>query len=176
MNKQSRVDLVPFDPKYSTSTLAFVNNPEIMVLINRVLPVTVVEHEEWYRSIIFKKDFLIYAILGGDKREHIGNCGLKDIDDRSRKAELWVYFGLEFVEKGYGTEVIKLLTGYGFNSLNLNRIYSYCMDYNARAQKAFEKCGFIQEGVFREDVFIGGKYRDTVRMAILKKEYIKGNE
>ncbi|MFZ5652546.1 MAG: GNAT family N-acetyltransferase [Bacillota bacterium] len=175
MIKRERVSLVPYDREFFKSTLSMVNDAQTMAFINRVLPVTEMEHEEWSKKVLFDKKWILFAITAGKEPRHIGNCGLKDIDERSRKAELWIYLTPQDTDKGYGIEAISALVEYGFNSLNLNRISAYCLDRNVRAQNAFKKCGFIQEGVFREDVYIGGKYRDTMRLAILKKDFMKGN-
>lgn len=173
MIKGEKVTLSPFDSEYSLNTLNWVNNPEIMQLIDRVLPVTQLEHEEWYKDLITNGSSVVFAIINNDDLGHVGNCGLKNIDARSRKAELWIYLGKQFAEKGYGVEAINLLLEYGFNSLNLNRIYLYCIDYNERAINAFKKCNFLIEGKFVEDIYISGKYRDTIRMAILKNNFMK---
>ena len=173
MIRKSKISLVPYDPIYFKSTLSIINHPEIMMLINGILPVTETEHEYWSKKAVFKRDSVIFAITTNSKSEHIGNCGLKNIDNRARKAELWIYIGVDYINKGYGIDSIQTLVEYGFNSLNLNRIYVYCIDYNKRAQRSFEKCGFINEGLFREDIYIGGQYRDTVRMAILRKDFEK---
>ena len=78
--------------------------------------------------------------------------------------------------KGYGTEAARLIIGYGFNTLNLHRIYLRVFAYNKRGQRAYEKLGFVKEGVAREDHFFDGQYYDATTMSILENEWRNKNE
>ena len=64
-----------------------------------------------------------------------------------------------------------LIVAYGFETLNLNRISLRVYEYNPRGIKAYEKAGFKQEGVLRQDVYRLGKYWDTIVMAVLREEW-----
>ena len=44
---------------------------------------------------------------------------------------------------------------------------------NKRALKTYTKCGFVEEGVKRESVFIDGEFINVVQMSILSKEFFK---
>lgn len=48
--------------------------------------------------------------------------------------------------KGIGTFAVKEILNHGFNNLNLNRIQLNVLNYNHRAIKLYEKCGFKLEG------------------------------
>lgn len=170
MIKLDNIILNIFEEKHLEQTLKWVNDLVIMACINRVLPVTMSEHKEWYQNIIRDKRQVIFAIEDAGDGSHLGNCGLKDIDLRSKKAELWIYLGKDNISKGKGKNAVDALVRYGFDYLNLNRIYLYTLDFNKKAIRAFGKSGFLQEGVFRQDVYINGEYHDTVRMAVLRDE------
>lgn len=58
-----------------------------------------------------------------------------------------------------------------FEELNLHRVDLRVLEYNKRAIKCYEKCGFIKEGVEREGALIEGKYETDVFMSILDREY-----
>lgn len=164
------IKLVAFDKEHAKKTLEWVNDPELMLMMNRVNYVTESQHWEWYEKII--RESKIFAIIANGK--HIGNCCLKDIntDGRSRKAELWIYIGDPTARgKGYGKKATQLLLDYAFKSLNLHRVYLYVMNYNQKAFKMYKKIGFKKEGVKREDIFINGRYHDAIIMGILKKEW-----
>ena len=45
------------------------------------------------------------------------------------------------------------------------------MDFNQRAQKCYQKCGFKECGRRRECKYINGKYYDNITMDILKDEF-----
>ena len=73
--------------------------------------------------------------------------------------------------KGYGTDTMRTLVGWGFGELNLHRIALQVYDDNARAVHCYEKVGFKTEGRLRESNFHNGRYRDTLIMALLRAEW-----
>jgi RimJ/RimL family protein N-acetyltransferase len=49
------------------------------------------------------------------------------------------------------------------------------VEYNARALRAYQKCGFVIEGREREAAFVDGTWFDDVMMGILDREYREMN-
>jgi RimJ/RimL family protein N-acetyltransferase len=83
---------------------------------------------------------------------HIGNCTFYNVDDEAGEAELGIMIGdSSFRDRGYGTDTIKTLAGYIFMQRDLKRIYLKTLDWNHRAQKCFEKCGFVPYGQLSRD-------------------------
>ena len=77
----------------------------------------------------------------------------------------------DYWNQGYGSDAMRLLLKYGFNSLNLNRIYLHVFDTNPRAIRAYEKVGFVHEGRLRQDIFLNGSYVDVLMMSVLRSEW-----
>jgi RimJ/RimL family protein N-acetyltransferase len=71
-----------------------------------------------------------------------------------------------------GSEAIALALGYAFNVLELHRVSVRVVDYNFRAIRAYQKCGFVIEGREREAALVDGDWHDDVMMAILDREYL----
>jgi RimJ/RimL family protein N-acetyltransferase len=46
------------------------------------------------------------------------------------------------------------------------------VDYNLRAIRAYQKCGFVIEGREREAALVDGAWHDDVMMAILDREHL----
>ncbi len=108
------------------------------------------------------------------KGDPIGFAGLYDIHSRVCRAEFRVLIGDKSSwSKGVGTEVTKLLTFYGFDRLNLHRIWLGFTSDNPRARGAYLKAGYTEEGILRDDNYRNSRYYDTVRLAILREEYYK---
>jgi RimJ/RimL family protein N-acetyltransferase len=55
--------------------------------------------------------------------------------------------------------------------LNLHRISARVLDYNTRAIRAYETCGFVVEGRERESAHVDGKWHDDVMMGLLDSEF-----
>ncbi len=88
-----------------------------------------------------------FAILELADGKHIGNCMYYDLDRRSKEAELGVMVGdRAYWNSGYGSEAVRLLVSRMFEDLELDRVYLKTLDWNIRAQHAFEKVGFTRYG------------------------------
>lgn len=128
--------------------------------------------EEEYEQLIRSKNDVVFACIERETDIHIGNVGLYIIDWISRSAESRIIIGeKEYWNKGYGTEATKLSIGYGFEKLNLNKVWLGVNAEHIGAIKAYENAGFVHEGVLRQEIYRNGKYYDAIRMSILRKEY-----
>jgi RimJ/RimL family protein N-acetyltransferase len=170
-----RVELVPFKRCFVAKTVEWVNDLEIINLIDRSpKPVTLEECYKWCDDILEDSKKTMFAILTEKKKLHIGNCGLFEIDERSRKAKLWIYIGEKSMwNKNLGRDALEQLVIYGFDELKLNRIYLYVVEGNKRAQELYQSAGFSKEGVLRQDTFLEGEFKDTMYYGILKDEFNK---
>ena len=64
---------------------------------------------------------------------------------------------------------------YGFEKMNLNRIYACHLGKNPASGKVMEKIGMKYEGLLRKHVKKWGKYEDLLYYGLLKKEYNSKN-
>jgi len=117
---------------------------------------------------------VIFLVSDSKTKKPIGYAGLYEINKTARKAEFQVLIGeIDFWGKGLGTDITELLVFYGFDRLNLNRIYLGFTADNKAAEKVYTKAGFVHEGILKQDIYRNSRYYDSVRMAILRDEYYK---
>ncbi|MFC3748197.1 GNAT family N-acetyltransferase [Paenibacillus sp. GCM10012306] len=162
------VNLRALNIKDSNQILEWVNNPELKYLIGTTYPVSEIEHEIWFQNKLTDKLNKIFGIQEQSCNVLIGIIGLNNIDFINRNAELYVYIGDEkYWGKRLGSDAIETLVRFAFNELNLHRISLFVFSYNTRAIKAYQKVGFVTEGIMKESLFKSGKYYDKVLMAIL---------
>lgn len=91
-------------------------------------------------------------------------------------SEAWVGIGIgdrESWGKGYGTDMMKLCLQYAFMELGVARVSLGLHEYNPRALRSYEKCGFRLEGRTRKDVMREGRRTDTLWMGILREEWLQ---
>lgn len=79
----------------------------------------------------------------------------------------------EFWSKGYGTDMMKLCLQYAFMELGVARVSLGLHEYNPRALRSYEKCGFRLEGRTRQDMMREGKRYDSLWMGILREEWLQ---
>jgi RimJ/RimL family protein N-acetyltransferase len=133
-----------------------------MRVLDRVWPVSDVEHERWFAEMPHHHDRVYFAIESSESGHHIGNTWLWDIDRRHRRAELRIVVG-ERASHGHGcgTEAIELMAGYALAALELHKVLAYVLATNPRARRAFEKAGFELEGTLRQDRWMDDRYVDV---------------
>jgi RimJ/RimL family protein N-acetyltransferase len=73
--------------------------------------------------------------------------------------------------KGYGTDAMRVLLRYAFTEINLRRVSLGLFAYNPRAQRAYEKAGFVLEGRLRQAHRRDGQRMDELLMGILREEW-----
>lgn len=102
----------------------------------------------------------------------IGKCGYRELNLASRRCTVGITIGdKDYRNHGYGTDALRTLIRYLFNTMNLERIQLDTWSGNERAIRSYEKCGFVLEGRLRRNDFIDGKYYDTIIMGLLKEEF-----
>ncbi|KJD39257.1 GNAT family N-acetyltransferase [Paenibacillus polymyxa] len=114
---------------------------------------------------------LLLIALQEDDRV-IGDIALQDMDSLNRSANIRIAINEQGNQgKGYGTEALVLMLGYGFGICNLHRIELNVFDFNEQAIRCYEKVGFQREGVQRDALFYNYEYHDSILMSMLQHEY-----
>ncbi|WP_281616169.1 GNAT family protein [Flammeovirga sp. SubArs3] len=99
-----------------------------------------------------------------------GVIGLIRLEDIHRlNAEIGYWIGEKYWNKGIITEAIEQVTQYGFETLQLERIFAGVFDYNKGSMKALEKNGFQLEGIHRRAIVKNDVIYDEHLYAKLKE-------
>ena len=107
----------------------------------------------------------------------IGNCMYYDLDSVKMQAELGIVIGdRDYWSNSYGYDAVTTLLDHCFNEKKMERVYLHTLEWNKRAQRCFEKCGFVPVKpvrrmshdfilmeVFREDWFAKAEERLAAR-------------
>jgi RimJ/RimL family protein N-acetyltransferase len=126
--------------------------------------------ENWVRYLIDHPHAWII-----EQKGLIGAVRLDNVDLEDRRASLAIgMVDLDAMDKGYGTEAIRLVLGHAFAALGLHRVSLRVLAYNHRAIRAYEKCGFRREGRERETAYVDGQWHDDIIMGILEGELTPG--
>ncbi len=145
------------------------NHPELRKYSPGARPVNKLKQEEYFEDFLSKDDNVFLMIEYGE--EAVGWVNLKHIKEDSRKAEFGIRILPEHQGKGLGTEASNLIIQYGFETLNLHRIYGRTFEFNSASKALMEKLGFKREGTKRKAVFKDGEYRDVALYSLLEDEY-----
>ncbi len=103
-----------------------------------------------------------FAIVD-DSDEYLGTISLKNISTVDKNAEYAIVVRKSFWGTGVAKKATDEILKYAFENLKLHRVYLNVLDENIRANKFYQKYGFIYEGQFKQHlnlkVKIGGGYK-----------------
>jgi RimJ/RimL family protein N-acetyltransferase len=101
----------------------------------------------------------------------VGHVGLWGARPKDRCATLGIALGREHIGRGYGTDAMRVIVGYGFREMGLHRIQLVVAPFNSAGIRVYQKAGFVEEGRYRESVLHDGRWYDSVLMSILDREW-----
>ncbi len=120
--------------------------------------------------------YMIFEKVEKDKISQLGMVRITDIDFIHRSMCVGGDIVPCFRGKGYAKQMYALIFKYGFETMNMHRLWLCVLENNERAKKLYEKMGFSYEGMQREAVFKDGVYHNYLMMSILNKEYLEGKK
>lgn len=177
MYKGKRVTLRAVELEDIPDILRHFNDIEVRRFLHMITPVSAEEEEKWIQSLTQQRracTAYVFAMELQKPKKFLGICGLLGVDSIHRSAELGIALqNKRYWGKGLGTEAIRLLLDFGFNIINLHRIYLTVFEDNLRAQRVYEKVGFTKTGRQRDAIRRFGRYFDLLSMDLLADEYRK---
>jgi RimJ/RimL family protein N-acetyltransferase len=176
LRRDERTDIPEF--------VKWLNDPEVRRYLSFMMPISMANEELWFENMLrlpaAEQPFAIEIRKTSHEKEAetwqmIGNCSFMDMDHTARSAEVGLFIGDKSCwNKGYGTEVMRLLLQFGFETLNLNRIFLRVDEHNQGGIRAYHKAGFVEEGRLRQAVYRDGEYFDFLIMSVIRSEWNSG--
>jgi diamine N-acetyltransferase len=171
MIRGKRIVLRAIERQHLPNYVEWLNDPAVLEYFGRYRPLSLAEEERWYEEMLQDPNACNFAVeLEG---QHVGGAGFSDIDGRNASGEVGLFIGVpELWDKGLGFDVLQALLRFGFEQMNLNRIYLRVFARNERAVHLYAKLGFKHEGCWRQAEFRNGQYQDMLWMSILREEWM----
>jgi RimJ/RimL family protein N-acetyltransferase len=154
--------------------VAWFNDSETTSYLSMRAPMSLPMEEAWFTRMVEQqgKGAYHFTICRLDDDQPIGTIGLFDIDTVNGGAGIGISIGEKSLwGLGFGTEAMFALLDFGFGQLRLERMWLEVYEFNARARRSYEKCGFVLEGTERHAIFKRGQYYDVDLMSILRDEW-----
>jgi ribosomal-protein-alanine N-acetyltransferase len=104
-----------------------------------------------------------YRTLAIAEKQSDALCGAVTIDIHTpfARAELSYWISIPHRNKGYATEAVEAMIGYGFSDLGLNRVQAAHNVDNPASGRVLEKAGMAYEGTLRKYYSINGSAWDV---------------
>lgn len=97
----------------------WMNDSRVNATLNIQLPVTIESTVNWYHRIQGNKTRRDFSFEKDGQLVAMG--GFTDIDDKARKAELYIFVNPVLQGKGLGMESVRVMCQYGFEQMGLQK-------------------------------------------------------
>lgn len=171
----NRLYLQPFNKKDATRIRDLANNKELASILGLPHPYKLENAEDWIEIQPEQiKDGVEYplSIVSKEINEIIGTITIR-IDKNNNKGELGYWIGIDYWGNGFATEAVNKMIEFGFDDLNLNKIWASVLSRNKASSVVLEKVGLQKEGTLRQNRLLHNKYEDIDVYGLLQIEYKK---
>ncbi|MDQ4141273.1 MAG: GNAT family N-acetyltransferase [Bacteroidota bacterium] len=131
---------------YSRLSLAFPGRVEMNQKLENAEYFVRQMRADWQYKKVF--EFGIWLL---ETEKYIGDIALKNLEKRVPKAEIGYYLDAAAEGKGLASEALRAVTIFGFDTIGVNKIFIKMPVQNERSYRLAERCGFIREGLLRQD-------------------------
>jgi [ribosomal protein S5]-alanine N-acetyltransferase len=167
-----RLILRPFTPNDIPELIPLIGAREVAATTRRI-PYPYTEADA--------KDFIASAQDGGEINLAVGLLSSLRLvggailrpDMNHQHAELGYWIGVPHWGNGYATEAARELVRYGFEELQLHRIYASHTSSNPASGKVLGKLGMRREGRMRGHLVKWGQFQDLEFYGMLREEWTK---
>ena len=80
---------------------------------------------------------------------------------RNHAAEIGYWLGEEYWGKGIATEALRTMSAIALSDLKFKKLFAPVLGPNEASMRVLKKCGYVLEGVLKQDVCKGGQFYDV---------------
>ena len=162
------VTLRPLQPAVISKVVQWLKNPAIRESFVPAFPEREIDLQKYFTHPT-RDYFGIYY-----NEQPVGIVGGENIDPVAGKLEMKKLVGESGLQgKGIGKRATFGFLYYAFLILDLNKVYIHSRDINIHNLNLNSRFGFELEGIFFEDIKVGDKRQDIVRMALFKSLWLQ---
>ena len=122
---------------------------------------------EWHAG---PREELHLIVVDAGSDELLGAAGIVRFERDERRCEIGYWLAPAARGRGVATRAVRILAGWAFASLPLDRIGITAEPGNRASCAVAERAGFTYEGVLRSWQVIKGERRDTAMYSLLRDE------
>ena len=147
----------------SEDYVRWMNDPEINQYLESRFYIHTIESTKAYIRSVTNDNNYQFGIFLNDIDKHIGNIKIGSINQYHKYADVGFLIGdKDLWGNGIATEAISLATDFAFNILHLHKLWGGLYSPNIGSLRAFQKNGYVQEGVKKSQYLLNGIYYDDI--------------
>ena len=153
----------------------WLNDDDVLQWLTLPKGPTMEEEHQWWEAEQRNPEDIVWAIETLDGRL------LGDLALRPNPVARWADLGIAIGEKvlwsqGCGADAIRTVLRHAFTKMGLNRVSLTTDEHNSRALRCYQKCGFVREGLLRQQRLVDGEFRNAVLLGVLREEFLGTGE
>jgi RimJ/RimL family protein N-acetyltransferase len=113
----------------------------------------------------------VFSVVELASDELAGDALLWGVDQHNRSAHLGIALRPSYRGRGLGTDVVRVLCRYGFETRGLQRLQVDTLADNEAMLRSATQAGFTREGVLRQADWVNGAFLDEVILGQLAAEW-----
>lgn len=165
-----RLRLRPYSEPDIPELLPLIGTREVAATTMRIAHPYTEQDARAFLDLIQDSNRIWLAITLRDDARQIGGIGLT-VDRQHQHAELGYWLAAPYWGKGYATEAAREMLRYGFEDLDLHRIFASHFKHNPASGNILRKLGMHHEGCQREHLRKWDEFVDSELYGILRREW-----
>jgi RimJ/RimL family protein N-acetyltransferase len=113
---------------------------------------------------------LATLIVGAEDDRLLGAVGIHGLNPQTHRCSAGYWLAGSERGKGYASRGLRLLSGFAFAELGVQRIELWIEPENTPSLAVAERVGYAREGVLRSFMVVGGERRDMLMYSLLPGE------
>ncbi|PZF84435.1 GNAT family N-acetyltransferase [Jiangella anatolica] len=167
-----RIRLVPLGPEHAQALFESLRDAESARLTGTHQTFTREAIDAFCASRADQDDRLDWAIEDAGSGSYAGGLAVNEVDADNETAGFRIDLVPAYQGRGIGPEAIELMLAYLFEEVGVHRVGLEVYAFNPRAQRSYEKAGFVVEGRLRDSLLWAGERVDTVVMGLLRPDWL----
>ena len=150
------------------------NQPEFRQFFREYRELGMTNQRIWFEQKVVKDEHTrMFSIVDLYTGELLGACGLCYIDWQNRCADFSIYIGKGkvYIDEKYAMDAAQIMMQYGFEELNLYRLWTEIYEEDEKKKDFFNRLGFAHEAIHKETHWTGGRWVDSWFYRLLESEY-----
>lgn len=128
-----------------------------------------IEHAQlaWAHSTAYH-----FSIIHSNSQEYIGNCGIDDINEKTRCCNLWYWIRSSHKGQGFGSQVSRLVADFAIQNAGLIRVEILIAAENLASQRVAQKAGAHYEKSIQNGIVLGMDIYDAVIYSFSPADFV----
>ncbi len=149
------------------------NKPDFRKYFRETREINSDDQNKWFDTINDNNSIhKMFAIVDSDTKNLIGACGLCYIDWINRSADFSIYIGHNdiYIDDKYAVDAARIVMDYGFNILNLHRLWAEIYSIDESKKIFFDILGFKLDGELRHTYWHNNNWHNSLFYSLLSHD------